>query len=79
MTIKYKIFRLTYDSQVTFDGYSDGYGKEHIYHPIFKAAEGGFGQSDEWDTKQDAEKAIELYGSNGHEYVIQKVYYKPYI
>lgn len=76
MKIKYKIFRLDYNAVETFAGYSDGYGKEHEYYPILKPAQFNPFESDEWDTEDQAELAIEKYGNEWSEYVIQKVYCK---
>jgi len=76
MTIKFKIFLLEYQVVETFGGYSDGYGKEHVNHPVFKAAKFPPLCWDEYDTEPEAIEAIEKYGSNWSEYVIQKVYSK---
>jgi hypothetical protein len=77
MTIKYKIFRLDYNAVETFAGYSDGYGKEHEYHPVLKPSDFfHWFESDEWDTVDQAELAIEKYGNDYSEYVIQKIYCK---
>ena len=76
MKIKFKIFRLDYNAVETFGGYSDGYGKEHEYHPLYKAAEFPPLCWDEYDTEREAIAAIETSGNNWSEYVIQKIYSK---
>lgn len=75
----FKIFELHYKSEETFGGYSDGYGKEHIYHPVFKAIQiksydDQWNFSKDFDTLEEAEQAIEQYGSQYIEYVIQTIY-----
>lgn len=75
----FKIFELHYQSEETFGGYSDGYGKEHIHHPIFKAIQIN-NYDDQWnfskdfDTLEEAEQAILNYGNPFIEYSIQTIY-----
>lgn len=76
MIIKFKIFRLDYLAVETFGGYSDGYGKEHEYHPVLKPAGFKTRWNDDWNTEEEAIVAIEEYGDEYSEYVIQKVYSK---
>lgn len=76
MKIKFKIFRLEYVAVETFAGYSDGYGKEHDKHPVLKPAGFECHWDDERQTEEEAIIAIEQYGNEWSEYVIQKVYSK---
>jgi len=76
MKIKFKIFKLAYTTEVTFGGYSDGYGVESLEHPVFKDAGYKSLFSDEWDTEEEAIIAIEEYGEEWCEYVICKTYRK---
>ena len=72
MKIKFKIFKVDYIEEETFAGYVDGYGKEHDYHPVFKDPD--FCLKGNYNTKEEAIAAIEEYGSEWNEYVIQKIY-----
>jgi len=76
MNIKFKIFRLEYLAVETFAGYSDGYGKEHEYHPVLKPAGFKILWKDDWNTKEEAVSAIKEYGDECSKYVIQKIYSK---
>lgn len=77
----FKIFELHYEAEETFRGYSDGYGKEHIYHPKLKAIEvknydDFWVMSSDFDTLEDAENAIARYGHHQSccDYSIQTIY-----
>lgn len=68
----FKVFALESQREETFGGYSDGYGKEYISHPVFKGIDGFL--SNIFDTELDAEEAIDKHGHSFQEYIILPVY-----
>lgn len=76
LTHTFKIFKIGYHEVETFSGYSDGYGKQHEYHPTLRPA--GFLPFEhdeyEYESELEAEDALRQYGDQRCQYVIQKIY-----
>lgn len=68
--IKYfKIFILKYEEQIVPDGYSC----KTLYHPILKGVS-DYNLDQNFETLESAESAIEKYGDDWTDYIIQCIY-----
>ena len=74
MVKRYKIFEVTYQSETTFEGYFDGYGRESINNPVLKEVRGYLARN--FETKEEAEDAITTHGNIRADYIISVIFSK---